>query len=174
MQIKALILNLLAITSVCTGCNSLNSRHITLPECNIVYNAYEESFEQIISNERPNVVVMHKISNSKINNATLYDVTLLKKQIARYSNFDFIFYFVTEPENASAICEIAKENNLNIIAIVDSSGTFCEMNKIDKGIILIANIVDSKFRAYHSALPGISFSPFDETIQEFIRHNTVK
>ena len=57
---------------------------------------------------------------------------LLKKQIEEFPEFDFIYYFPVAINYNEQIRSIAQENNLKIVAIIDSNNSFGERNKISK------------------------------------------
>lgn len=174
MQIKTLILSILTATVAFAGCSNLNTQRIVLPECEIAYNAYNEPFEQIISNGRPKVVISKIISHKIGKNVLFTNVELLKQQIERYSDFDFIFYFATTSENLPAVRSVAESTGLKIIAIVDAQDSFRKSNKKDERIIFSAIVVDNELRRYPSAIPGFELSPFDETMQDYIRQHKSK
>lgn len=174
MQIKTLILSILTATVAFAGCSNLNTQRIALPECEIAYNAYNEPFEQIISNGRPKVVISKIISPKIGKNVLFTNVELLKQQIERYSDFDFIFYFATTSENLPAVRSVAESTGLKIIAIVDAQDSFRKSNKMDERTIFSAIVVDNELRRYPSAIPGFELSPFDETMQDYIRHHKSK
>ena len=91
------------------GCASTESKKELLPECNVAYNAYDVPFAQLIQNSRPKVVVYNNMLAGKINQTTLFnDVKILKKQIDKYPEFDFIFYFATSTDNAPQIATITR------------------------------------------------------------------
>ena len=176
MQIKTLILSILTLTATIafTCCSNLNTQRIALPECEIAYNAYNEPFEQVLSNGRPKVVISKIISPKIGKNVLFTNVELLKQQIERYSDFDFIFYFVTTSENLPAVRKVAESTGLKIIAIVDAQDSFRKSNKMDERTIFSAIVVDNELRKYPSALPGFELSPFDETMQDYIRQHKSK
>jgi hypothetical protein len=105
----------------------------------------------------------------KISQETLFnDVEILKNQIAKYPEFDFIFYFCTSTDNIQQIAEITKESGLKIVAIVDTEGKFRQMNGISSKIISSALIFDKELKPHFSAVPGTRLSPFDKEIKKFI------
>jgi hypothetical protein len=151
------------------SCTSSNSNKELLPECNVAYNAYNTPFSQLIQNSRPKVVVLNNMLAEKISQETLFnDVEILKKQIAKYPEFDFIFYFYTSTDNIQRIAEITKANGLNIVAIVDTEGKFRQMNGISSKIISSALIFDKELKPHFSAVPGTRLSPFEKEIKKFI------
>ena len=151
------------------GCASTESKKELLPECNVAYNAYNIPFSQLIQNSRPKVVVLNNMLAEKISQETLFnDVEILKKQIAKYPEFDFIFYFCTSADNIQQIAEITKASGLNIVAIVDAEGKFREMNGISPNIIVSALIFDKELKPHFSAVPGTRLSPFEKEIKKFI------
>ena len=170
MQVKIFIISLLtSFTVIFVSCDCNRNKHFILPECDIAYNAFDRTYEQILANNRPKVVVLNKMISSKINKEVLFnDVSLLKRQLATLSDFDFIFYFITKPENTSAICDIAEANNLNIVAIVDSCDSLCKLNQVDERLLSTAFIIDNDFVSHPSGIPGVAFSPFNELIKEFL------
>ena len=174
MHIKTLILSILTATMVFAGCSNKNTQRTELPECEIAYNAYDKPFEQIISNGRPKVVISKIISHKIGKNVLFTNVELLKQQIERYSDFDFIFYFATTSENLPAVRSAAESTGLKIIAIVDAQDSFRKSNKMDERTIFSAIVVDNELRRYPSAIPGFELSPFDETMQDYIRHHKSK
>jgi hypothetical protein len=109
----------------------------------------------------------------KISQETLFnDVEILKKQIAKYPEFDFIFYFCTSTDNIQRIAEITKASGLNIVAIVDTEGKFRQMNGISSKIISSALIFDKELKPHFSAVPGTRLSPFDREIRKFINKSS--
>ena len=96
MQVKIFIISLLtSFTVIFVSCDCNRNKHFILPECDIAYNAFDSTYEQILANNRPKVVVLNKMISSKINKEVLFnDVSLLKRQLATLSDFDFIFYFI--------------------------------------------------------------------------------
>ena len=140
----------------------------------ISYIVVPDSIEQIISNGRPKVVISKIISHKIDKNVLFTNVELLKQQIERYSDFDFIFYFATTSENLPAVRSVAESTGLKIIAIVDAQDSFRKSNKKDERIIFSAIVVDNELRRYPSAIPGFELSPFDETMQDYIRHHKSK
>lgn len=151
------------------GCASTESKKELLPECNVAYNAYDVPFAQLIQNSRPKVVVYNNMLAGKINQTTLFnDVKILKKQIDKYPEFDFIFYFATSTDNAPQIATITRKSGLKIVAIVDAEGKFREMNGISPNIIVSALIFDKELKPHFSAVPGTRLSPFEKEIKKFI------
>jgi hypothetical protein len=151
------------------SCTSSDSNKDLLPECNVAYNAYNIPFSQLIQNSQPKVVVLNNMLAGKISQETLFnDVEILKKQIAKYPEFDFIFYFYTSTDNIQQIAEITKESGLKIVAIVDTEGKFRQMNGISSKIISSALIFDKELKPHFSAVPGTRLSPFDKEIKKFI------
>ena len=155
------------------SCTSSDSNKELLPECNVAYNAYNIPFSQLIQNSRPKVVVLNNMLAEKISQETLFnDVEILKKQIAKYPEFDFIFYFATSTDNAPQIATITRESGLKIVAIVDAEGKFREMNGISPNIIVSALIFDKELKPHFSAVPGTRLSPFDREIRKFINKSS--
>lgn len=155
------------------GCASTESKKELLPECNVAYNAYDVPFAQLIQNSRPKVVVYNNMLAGKINQTTLFnDVKILKKQIDKYPEFDFIFYFATSTDNAPQIATITRESGSKIVAIVDAEGKFRQMNGISSKIISSALIFDKELKPHFSAVPGTRLSPFDREIRKFINKSS--
>ncbi|MBQ5860762.1 MAG: hypothetical protein IIW65_01310 [Alistipes sp.] len=155
------------------SCTSSDSNKELLPECNVAYNAYNIPFSQLIQNSRPKVVVLNNMLAEKISQETLFnDVEILKKQIAKYPEFDFIFYFCTSTDNIQRIAEITKASGLNIVAIVDTEGKFRQMNGISSKIISSALIFDKKLKPHFSAVPGTRLSPFESVLRKFINKSS--
>ena len=150
------------------SCTS-KSNEERLPECNVAYNAYDIPFSQLIQNSRPKVVVYNNMLAGKISQVTLYnDVEILKKQIAKYPEFDFIFYFCTSTDNIQQIATITQESGLNIVAIVDAEGKYRQQNGISPKIISSALIFDKELKPHFSAIPGTNLSPFERVLRKFI------
>lgn len=163
---------LLAITSI--ACESVEERKALLPECKVVYHCDNQSFDDIINNGRPKVVVYNLFGDNRIADKHLFnDIKLLKKQIAQNPEFDFIFYYHTNVDYSESLARIATENNLRMTLILDTQGKYATANEISKGIICVANIFDKKLRKHFSAVPGVGFSPFDKTMQKFKRSNNM-
>jgi hypothetical protein len=157
------------------SCTSSESNKELLPECDVAYNAYNIPFSQLIQNSHPKVVVLNNMLAGKISQETLFnDVEILKKQIAKYPEFDFIFYFCTSADNIQQITEITKASGLNIVAIVDTEGKFRQMNGISSKIISSALIFDKELKPHFSAVPGTRLSPFDREIRKFINKSSKK
>ncbi len=171
MKTKKLLLFWILLFCVITssGCSSIESRKELLPECNLAYNAYDITFSQLIQNSRPKVVVYNNMLAGKINQVTLFnDVEILKKQIAKYPEFDFIFYFCTSTDNIQQIAAITQESGLNIVAIVDADGKFRQLNDISDRVIVSALIFDKELKPHFSAIPGTRISPFESVLRKFI------
>ena len=157
------------------NCTSSDSNKDLLPECNVAYNAYNIPFSQLIQNSRPKVVVLNNMQAGKISQETLFnDVEILKKQIDKYPEFDFIFYFATSTDNAPQIATITRKSGLKIVAIVDTEGKFRQMNGISSKIISSALIFDKELKPHFSAVPGTRLSPFDKEIRKFINKSLKK
>ena len=105
----------------------------------------------------------------KVNQTTLFnDVEILRKQIDKYPDFDFIFYFATSTDNTQKIASITQESGLKIVAIVDAEGKFRELNGVSPNIIVSALIFDKELKPHFSAVPGTRLSPFEKEIKKFI------
>ena len=157
---------LLAITSV--ACTSVEERKALLPECKVVYSHDSQSFADIINNGREKVVVYNSFADKRIADKHLFnDIKLLKRQIAEYPEFDFIFYYHTNVDYSESLARIATENNLRMTLILDTQGEYATANGISKGVICVANIFDEELKKHFSAVPGTGFSPFDKTMREY-------
>lgn len=166
---KTIFLTLILGITLMMGCTNIELRKELLPECRIAYNAYNIPFSQLLQNGRPKVVINNNMLAKYISKETLFnDVDLLKKQIAEYSEFDFIFYFATSTDNVQQIATLIKECNLNIVAIVDAKGEFRQQNKLSHKMILSALIFDKELKPQFSAIPGTKLSPFDSVMRKFI------
>ena len=154
------------------GCTNTESRKELLPECNIAYNAYNIPLSELLQNGRPKVVTNNNMLAGCISKETLFnDVELLKKQIAKYPEFDFIFYFTTATDNVQQIAAIANECDLNIVAIVDAKGEFRQKNELSDKMILSTLIFDKELKPHFSTIPGTRLSPFDSVIKKFINNS---
>ena len=167
MQTRFIIL---IYTLLLIGCSRMQPNLARLPECEVIYNAYEISYTDLLRNGRPKVVVHNNMLmlSKDISAVTLFnDVALLKKQIEEFSEFDFIYYFPVAINYTEQIRSIIQGNNLKIVAIIDSNNSFGERNKFSVKVILSALIFDKNLKPHFSALPGVSFSPFNDEIIKF-------
>ena len=171
MKTKRLFLSCAILFSVILscGCSSSESNKERLSECDVAYNAYNIPFAQLLQNSRPKVVVYNNMLAGKVNQTTLFnDVEILRKQINKYPDFDFIFYFATSTDNTQKIASITQESGLKIVAIVDAEGKFRELNGVSPNIIVSALIFDKELKPHFSAVPGTKLSPFEKEIKKFI------
>ena len=97
-----------------------------------------------------------------------FNFPLTIEQIAKYPEFDFIFYFCTSTDNVPQIATITRESGLKIVAIVDAEGKFRELNGVSHNIIVSALIFDKELKPHFSAVPGTKLSPFEQEIKKFI------
>lgn len=168
MQTRFIILIYILCSHLLIGCSRRQPNLTCLPECEVVYNAYEISYTDLLRNGRPKVVVHNNMLSKDISAVTLFnDVALLKKQIEEFPEFDFIYYFPVAINYNEQIRSIAQENNLKIVAIIDSNNSFGEINKLSKKVIASAMIFDENLKPHFSAIPGVSFSPFNNEIIKY-------
>ena len=162
------ILVALLFATTLVACSSVEERKALLPECKVVYSHDSQSFADIVNNGREKVVVYNSFADKRIADKHLFnDIKLLKRQIAEYPEFDFIFYYHTNVDYSESLARIATENNLRMTLILDAQGEYATANGISKGVICVANIFDEELKKHFSAVPGTGFSPFDKTMREY-------
>lgn len=165
MQLK-IVLRLLVIAAcaVCVGCKT--GDYLKLPACDEVIALMPEREADLLTNGRPKVIsyFINAVSLQQMI-ANEMDIDLLKRQINKNPEFDFLIYVGGNSDDTKALEDFVYNNKLNVLLFLDTEENFKRLNLMP-GITRIGIITDPELRKYDIAVCGTPLSPFDQVISE--------